>query len=156
MRLTLETLLKRGACADQCQRFADTFGKSVDVTPELCMSVADQFDWSWAARCLLSPEARAEHERVCAPARAEYKRVRDSALAEYWRVRAPALAEYERVRDSALADYKRVRDSALAEYWRVCASAWAEYERVRDSAQAEYERVCAREFGRLYANGGAA
>jgi hypothetical protein len=146
--LTLETLLKRGACADQRQRFADTFGKSVDVTPELCMSVADQFDWSWAVRCLLSPEARAEHERVCAPARAEYGRVRDSAQAEYERVRDLAWAEYERVRDLAWAEYERVR----AEYERVRAEYW----RVRDSALAECERVCAREFGRLYANGGAA
>ena len=99
--LTLETLIERSACADQRQRFANTFGKSVDVTPELCMSVADQFDWVWAVRRLLSPEAQAEYDRVCAP-----------ALAEYKRVRAPA--------------------------------------------QAEYERVRAREFGRLYANGGAA
>jgi hypothetical protein len=119
--LTLETLLKRGACADQRQRFADTFGKSVDVTPELCMSVADQFTWAWAARCLLSPEAQAEYKRVCAPAQAD-----------------------------------RVCYSAWAEYKRVCDSAWAEYERVRDSALAEHKRVCAREFGRLYANGGAA
>ena len=110
--LTLETLLKRGACADQCQRFADTFGNSVDVTPELCVSVADQFDWAWAVWRLLSPEAQAEHERVCALARAEYERVRDSAQAKYERVYAPAWAEY----------------------WR----------------------VCAREFGRLYASGGAA
>jgi len=73
--LFLETLRNLAACADQRQRFADTFGESVDVTPELCVSVADQFSWDWAAEHLLSPEAWAEYERATRPAWAEFERV---------------------------------------------------------------------------------
>jgi len=102
--LTLETLRKLGACAVQFQRFALTFGESVDVTPELCVSVADEFDWEWAVRRLLSPDAQAEYKRVRALARAEYEHVCDSAHTEYKRV----WSLYTRAYDSAWAKYKRV------------------------------------------------
>ena len=90
--LKLQTLIDRGACADQVALFRAKFGESVDVTSELCESVASVFDFEWAARNLLPPAAYAERERVMAPAYAEYKRVRDAAYAEYMRVIAREFA----------------------------------------------------------------
>ena len=139
MKLYISQLIDKRACRDQVDLFRSRFGESVDVTPELCASVAAEFDFAWATRCLLSVSALAEYKRVTAPAWAEYERVRATAWAEYERVRATALAEYERVEASALAEYQRVE-----------ASAWAEYQRVEASALAEYERVEATAFANAY------
>ena len=81
MKLYISQLIDKRACRDQVDFFRSKFGESVDVTPELCASVAAEFDFSWAARYLLSP-----------PALAEYQRVDASALAEYQRATAPAFA----------------------------------------------------------------
>ena len=90
--LKLSTLVEHGACSDQTKLFKKMFGNSVRVTEKLCLSVADKFNFKWAARNLLTLEARAEYDRVAASARAEYERVSASALAEYERVSASAFA----------------------------------------------------------------
>ena len=101
------------ACQPQIDLFRALFGESVVVTVARARKVSGQFDWGYAERFL------------DALARAEYDRVRAPALAEYERALAPAWAEYERVRAPAWAYYERVRASAWAEYGRVRASAWA-------------------------------
>ena len=101
MKVTTRMLKLKGACASQVALFAELFPKSVEITEGVCATVADKFDWDWAAANLLSPESYAEYQRVCALAYAEYQRVCALAYAEYQRVRAPAYAEYERVRAPA-------------------------------------------------------
>ena len=92
MEITYAQLRRLGACKDQLSEFKTRFGSSVVVTEELCLSVANVFNWDWAARHLLSPAALAEYKRVRALAWAEYERVRASARAEYNRVEASAFA----------------------------------------------------------------
>jgi len=115
--LTLQRLIDLGACADQRELFRETFGDSVDVTPELCVSVADKFDWRWAAEHLLSAPAWAEYERATAPAWAECERVEAPAWAEYERVKALARAEYKRVEAPAWAEYQRVEARTFGELY---------------------------------------
>jgi hypothetical protein len=112
--LKLSTLVEHNACSGQTKLFKKMFGNSVRVTEKLCLSVADKFNFSWAARNLLTPEALAEYCRVTAPALAEYDRVTASAWAEYDRVAAPAWAEYCRVAMPVWAEYDRVTASAFA------------------------------------------
>jgi hypothetical protein len=102
--LHLKTLQEHGACTDQVKLFRKRFGESVRVTEALCVKVAEDFDFDWAAQHLLTPTK----------AWAEYKRVEAPAWAEYDRVMAPAWAEYERVEALAWAEYKRVRARAFA------------------------------------------
>jgi hypothetical protein len=90
--LKASQLIAVGACPNQVKLFYELFGAQVYVTVKRAESVADKFDFSWAANKLLS-----------APARAEYDRVRAQAGAEYDRVRAPARAEYDRVTAQAFA-----------------------------------------------------
>ena len=98
MRTLVQTLIDKGACYAQVELFRAKFGESVRVTQRLCVSVADAFDWNWAAGHLLSKPAWAEYERVTAPA---------------WRVWAPARAEYERV----WAEYGRVTARTFAKLY---------------------------------------
>jgi hypothetical protein len=138
--LTLQTLIDEHACLSQAEFFGNTFGDSVEVTPELCLSVAYQFDWDWAARHLLS-------------AWADYDRVRASAQADYDRATAPARADYVRARATALADYNRTTAPAWAHYSRARAHAWADYVRATAPAWADYVRAKAFAFGKCYAEG---
>jgi hypothetical protein len=112
-KLHINQLTAINACTEQVERFRKLFGDSVNVTEALCKKHFDKFDWGFASK-LLSPEGRAEYNRVRGLARAEYNRVHGLALAEYDRVTGPAWAEYD-----------RVRDLARAEYDRVCGLAWA-------------------------------
>ena len=115
--ITLRQIDAKGACQDQRDKFKEIFGSQVEVTLDLCIKHAQDFDFNWAANHLLSSTARAEYARVRAPAWAEYERVTASAEAEYERVTAPARAEYARVRAPARAEYERVKASAFFHAW---------------------------------------
>ena len=82
MKITLKQLADAKACREQRELFARTFGKSVEVTRELCVSVADKFDFEWAATHLLSAQALAEYKRDKAAAWAEYERAKVQAFAD--------------------------------------------------------------------------
>lgn len=75
--LTLATLKRKGACADQRALFRAKFGAAVVVTEALCVEHAAAFSWSWGAENLLSAPAEA---------------ARASAEAAYQAARAPAFA----------------------------------------------------------------
>ncbi len=94
MKIHLQTLIDNGACASQTDLFRKMFGDSVNVTQKLCVSVADKFDFGWAADHLLTSPERAEYERITAPAWADYQRARAAAQADFERIRAAALADY--------------------------------------------------------------
>jgi hypothetical protein len=149
--LTLQTLIDEHACPSQAELFGNTFGDSVEVTPELCLSVADQFDWDWASRNLLF--AWADYDPVRASARADYDRARATALADYDRAGATAWADYVRATAPARADYVRARATTQADYNRATAPAWADYSRARATAWADYVRAKAFAFGKCYAEG---
>ena len=80
MKITLEQLRAEKACPDQLAKFQELFGNSVEVTQELCIRHASDFDFGWAARHLLRASAWAECERVRAPAYAEYERATAGAF----------------------------------------------------------------------------
>ena len=65
--LTLLQLREAKACADQIALFQSLFGESVAVSESACLEYADKFDWDFAARAFLTPEARAEYNRVTGP-----------------------------------------------------------------------------------------
>ena len=99
-KITLRTLEAKGACRDQCKRFAALFPEGVEVTEALCIEHAAEFNWDWAAQNLLTDSAWAEYHRTTASAWAKHDRARASAWAEhqcYERTTAPAWVKYDRV-----------------------------------------------------------
>ena len=95
-KLTLETLTAAHACTSQVDLFRSLFGAETEVTLEICLAHASEFEWSWAATCLLTAEARPEYERAIAAAWAERDRAIAAARAEYKRAIAAARAERDR------------------------------------------------------------
>ncbi len=118
MKIHLQTLIDKGACRDQVDLFRAMFGKAVNVTEELCVSVADKFNLDWAATHLLTSQALAEYNRIKAAAWDDYRRTLAAASADYMR-KVSALADYERIAASAWADYERAQARAFANVYTV-------------------------------------
>jgi len=54
--ITLDQLVKAGACRNQRELFFDTFGRKVEITKKLCLVHSEKFNFAWAgANLLLSP-----------------------------------------------------------------------------------------------------
>ena len=128
MILTLATLEVKGACADQRDLFHSMFGASVDVTRELCISVASKFHFEWAGSqlTLLKPAARADFS--CA---------RAAALVDFKDATTAARDDYNRATTAAWDDYDRATAPARDDYDRAVAAAWADYARIRAAAFAD-------------------
>ncbi|MDE2096596.1 MAG: hypothetical protein KGL39_05060 [Patescibacteria group bacterium] len=94
MKVTLIMLKRAKACKSQRDRFAELFPKGVDVTEAACVAVAQEFDWGWAARCLLPAPLDADYEAKLAPLYADYAAKRAPLYADYAAKRAPLYADY--------------------------------------------------------------
>jgi hypothetical protein len=112
--LTYHQLDRAGACHGQLSMFRHKFGSETEVTEELALSVAQTFNWDWAASHLLSEAGRAEYTSVKAAAWAEYYRVLDTAWPDGIRVSREAWAECNHVGTLAWAECYRVRAAAWA------------------------------------------
>ena len=130
MIITLEMLRQKHACRDQVARFKELFGDAVEVTVELVVKHAQDFDWDWAARSLLSAAgysaynaARAKSRRAYAAATAKSRRAYAAAL-------AAATDEARLAYDAARAEARLAYDAATAgprcAYNAACARAFAE------------------------------
>jgi hypothetical protein len=120
MRITLDILKKKRACLDKQRLFKKLFGDSVDVTEELCIQHARDFDWSWAARSLLNDAAQLACDEAEAAACAAYNAAVASAWTAYSAAVAPARAAYDEAEASACAAYNEATARA---FWRAsCAS----------------------------------
>ena len=68
MKITSSLLRSKGACADQLRLFDLLFPDGVEITEAVCLSVANRFDWDWAAVNLLSRTAVDAYLAAKAPA----------------------------------------------------------------------------------------
>ena len=134
--ITLRQLVAAGACVEQRELFANTFGKSVEVTIERAREVAELFDWDWA-RCLLSPKAQAAYDAAKAPAQAACNAATASAWAAYNAATAPAWAAYDAAMATAQAAYNAAIAPALVAHNAAIAPARAAYSAARATAWAE-------------------
>ena len=87
--LSLSRLRKLKACEPQVKLFADLFGDSAVVAPELCALHAEKFDWGWAAAHLLTPAQRSTYDAALADA----GRIYDAATDEPGRIYCAATAD---------------------------------------------------------------
>ena len=133
MKITLSMLEK--ACEPQRALFAELFGQEVELTLELCIEHADQFNWYWAAGNLLPQKACAAFEKAYYSARAAF----DKAI-------APAQAAYNKARESAIAEYDKAIATASAGLDKALATALAAYSKALDSARAAYSKARATAF----------
>ena len=139
MYLTVELLKKREACREQVDLFAATFPDGVEITEAVCLSVADMFDFEWAAARLFTAGAWANYLAGRARIQEEYRAKRASIQAEYGAKLAASLEDY-------LSGRVRILEECRTE----CTPIRAEYQRQRAAAiWAEHKNQLAALFGRI-------
>ena len=98
--LTRETVLRGNPCEEYRERFIERFPESVEVTVELAVSQATDWDWCWAANELLTSTGKAEwfkrigvaeqeHDTVMRP----YQDALDEASNQRWAAYDKALED---------------------------------------------------------------
>ena len=114
MKITLAMLKEKCACANQVAEFARRFGDEVEVTEQVCVSVASVFNWDWAARHFLTAAAWAAYREAKAAAWAAYDEATAAAGAAYDEATAAAGAAYREATAPARAAYSKARARAFA------------------------------------------
>jgi hypothetical protein len=104
--ITYDTLRTAGACQEQRELFRQLFPKGTEVTEELCVRHAQDFDWEWAAENLLDYAAWKA-----------YRAAETSAWRVYTDTMASAWEVYDDTRASAETAYTDTMASAFAKAW---------------------------------------
>jgi len=128
MKLTVETLIKVKACNSQVKLFMEIFPEGAEVSEDIAVSVADKFDWNWAASNLLSPEGWNTYEEAEASLYKAYKEAVAPLLNAYNEAVAPLLNAY----NEAVAPIWKAYKEAVAPLWKA------------------YEEAKAKTFAKLY------
>ena len=74
MRITSDLLRANEACKDQVELFESLFPEGTEITEDLCVKHASQFDWGWTSRNLLNKKQRESYDLATASARKAYRR----------------------------------------------------------------------------------
>ena len=118
----------RRACNDQILLFRKLFPDGAPMTVETAVSVAERFDWVWAATNLLSTSGRKAYEEAEAP-----------LLKAYREAKAPFLKAYE----EAVATLWKAYEEAKAPLWKA-------YEEAEAPFLKAYEEAKARTFAKIF------
>lgn len=93
--ITYQMIEAEGACHSQVDLFKKLFPNGAPLTVEAAMSVADKFNWDWAARKLLSKKGWKAYEEAMAPALKVYREATALDLKEYKEAKATAWEAYK-------------------------------------------------------------
>jgi hypothetical protein len=126
MFITSELLREKQACTEQIKLFSSLFPMGTEVTEELCVRHAKDFNWDWATASLLPPSAREAYN--------EAVRLAYEALGEAIRLAYEAYSEAFRFAYGAYSDAVR--------------SARERYGDATRSARERYDEATARAFAR--------
>ena len=128
MKITLRQLIRADACEDQRELFEVTFGKSVEVTEELCAKYAQKFNFAWASVRLLNDDQRKTYYKAIAPHENAYFEAIDS---------------HEKTYDEACASHRKAYDEAMAPHQKA-------YREAIYLHRKAYNKAIAIEFAKAY------
>ena len=110
MKITPEMLRDLKACESQYRLFVELFPDGVEITEELCVKHAHDFDFEWASQNLLNSSRLGAYEEAIAPHRRAYS----EAVALHWKAYEEAIAPHRRAYSEAVALHWKPREEAMA------------------------------------------
>lgn len=117
MKFTVDKLIQARACQEQVDLFRETFPDGAEVSVDTAVSVAEIFDWDFAAMHFLSIEGTKVYNKAEAPFWETYYKT----VAPLWEtcldVDAPCLESYNEARDLLWRTYKRACARVFAELY---------------------------------------
>lgn len=81
--ITVEMLKSLGACESELEVFEELFPEGTEVTEELCVRHALDFEWCWCSENLLSPAGFRKYNEVIEEAREEFYAVVNPSRQNY-------------------------------------------------------------------------
>ena len=119
MKVTLKQLKRLNACKDQYDLFASLGLDGVEITGELCIKHAQDFDWNWAAHNLLRKPYREAFDLATKPHWEVYFLATEPHWIAYylateslWEARALAIKLHREARDLATKPHREAYDLA--------------------------------------------
>lgn len=103
--LTREMLLKGNPCYDYRTQFCQRFPEGIQVTKELAVSQAADWDWDWAGTYLLSWDARSTFRTPQEEIENEYNR----KMEPFWDLNNKVWDEWEGIRAKAREEARQLR-----------------------------------------------
>ena len=91
--ITYKMLEAKGACESQASLFKELFPNGAPLSVEIAVSVADKFDWDWAANNLLTQDGKEAYEEAVAPLYKAYKEAVAPLYKAYKEAEATLFAE---------------------------------------------------------------
>jgi hypothetical protein len=110
--LTREMVLRQDPCSEYRNRFIERFPVSVEVTVELAVSQAEDWEWGWAATSLLSSKA----QRKLYPRMRDAENTFDSTMQPYWDLVNAAYNKYHEAFDQAKAEARSKGMNSLQQW----------------------------------------
>jgi hypothetical protein len=93
--ITYKMLKAKGACESQASLFKELFPNGAPLSVETAVSVADKFDWDWAAINLLTQEGKGAYQEAVAPLCKAYQEAKEPLWKAYQEALAPLYKAYQ-------------------------------------------------------------
>lgn len=120
--IKVSAIIAKDPCPHYRNQLTDRFGDGeIEVTEELCMSQANDWDWGWAGVKLLPRELRHEFNEI---ENAAYDK-RDADMRPIWDMMRPVRTEASKIFEQV----KREADANGASYWQAYEVAEAAYDK---------------------------
>ncbi|MGL5008598.1 MAG: hypothetical protein ACRC6I_01845 [Paracoccaceae bacterium] len=150
--ITADRLIALNACKTQVDVFRKLFPEGAPLTIEAAVSVAEHFDWNWAATKLLSVNGLKAYREAEAPLWKAYREAEASLWKAYREAEAPLWKAYEEAEAPLWKAYEEAEASLLKAYEEARAPLLKAYEEAEAPLWKAYREAEARAFAAAYIN----
>ena len=141
--ITLDMLIEKNACQEQANLFKKYYGKSVEITEDICLKYSNKFEFDWLVDNILSGDQREAYMTIQVPAYKAYNAIETAAGEAYQAIRVPAAEAYVAIRGPA---YNAIQTDAWKAYKAIEWRAYKAYYTIIAPAYEAYEKEKARAF----------
>ena len=134
--ITLDMLIEKEACQKQVDLFKQYFGKSVEITEEICIKYSNEFHIEWLVNNMLNEEQCELYHTIQVPAYAAYNAIQGPVLEKYLAIQEPAYEAYKAIHGLTWKEYKDIQWPAYKEYKAIEGPAYEAYN--KEKARAFY------------------
>ena len=114
--ITLGMLIRKKACQNQVDLFKKYFGKSVEITEDICLKYYNEFEFDWLIDNMLNEERREAYKAIKEPAWEDYKAIQGPANEAYKVIQRSVYEAYKVIHGPAYIAYKAIQEPAYEAY----------------------------------------
>ena len=148
-RLTADMLDQADACAFERTRFHQLYPDGVDITVDVCVEAAAEWDWNWAQKHLLNEAGQIEYQKAGQSAWDQYEKAMEPARIACATAQQKAGFVYDNAQQEAIGpNYDSDMEPVRAEYTATVQAAGDAYGKIQESASIELTKHLAACFAK--------